>query len=83
MWGSESERDLLCLVREGGRLPGGLGGRRGAGVRGGMMGAPPSSPHSVERSRGGTGGTTSLGLGGGGGTSDWKVGLVVSEFLLS
>ncbi len=53
---------------EGGILPGGLGGRRGAGVLGGTTGAPPLIK-SVERGRGGRGGTSSFGLGGGGGGS--------------
>ncbi len=50
----------------GGLLPRGLGGRRGAGVRGGTMGTP-LSPHSVETGRGGRGGMTDQGLGGGSG----------------
>ena len=71
--GSESEKDLgrvtLFLGRRvGGMLPGGLGGSRGAGVRGGMSGTP-RSPTSVDGGRGGTGGVVTLGLGGGTGVS--------------
>lgn len=50
----------------GGILPGGLGGRRGAGVRGGIRGTP-FSLQSVDKGRGGRGGVLSLGLGGGNG----------------
>lgn len=51
----------------GGKLPGGFGGRSGAGVRGGKIGTP-SPPHSVDKGREGTRGITTLGLGGGTGT---------------
>jgi hypothetical protein len=65
---SGSEMDLRCSFVRGdimGGLPQeGLGGRSGGGIRGGTIGTP-SSPHSVERGRGGTGGMITLGLGGG------------------